>query len=119
LTFPTTVSKGWPGAEQATITGLVSGTILAISGRIWMLMVAHAAFDLTALAIIYWNLETKVAHLVFRSPGALLSKHKANRPPTSPPSKWMVSLSALPEARFFRRECASPCAKTASSPSFG
>jgi hypothetical protein len=29
-------------------------------------MVAHAAFDLTALAIIYWNLETKVAHLVFR-----------------------------------------------------
>ncbi len=28
-------------------------------------MVAHAAFDLTALAIIYWNLESRVAHLVF------------------------------------------------------
>jgi hypothetical protein len=30
-----------------------------------MLMIAHAAFDLTALALIYWNLETKVAHFVF------------------------------------------------------
>ncbi len=28
-------------------------------------MFAHAAFDLTALAIIYWNLESKVAHLIF------------------------------------------------------
>jgi hypothetical protein len=31
-----------------------------------MLMVAHAAFDLTAVAIIYWDLESRVAHLVFR-----------------------------------------------------
>jgi hypothetical protein len=31
-----------------------------------MLMVAHAAFDLTALAMIYWDLESKVAHLIFR-----------------------------------------------------
>jgi hypothetical protein len=29
-------------------------------------MVAHAAFDLTALAMIYWNLESRVAHLVFK-----------------------------------------------------
>ena len=29
-------------------------------------MFAHAAFDLTALAIIYWNLEFKVAHLIFK-----------------------------------------------------
>jgi hypothetical protein len=29
-------------------------------------IVAHAAFDLTALAMIYWNLESKVAHLVFK-----------------------------------------------------
>jgi membrane protease YdiL (CAAX protease family) len=58
--------QGLAGAEQATITGLVFGMIFASTGRIWMLMVAHAAFDLTALAIIYWNLETKVAHLVFR-----------------------------------------------------
>jgi CAAX prenyl protease-like protein len=56
--------QGLAGSEQATITGLVFGTIFANTGRIWMLMVLHAAFDLTALAIIYWNLETKVAHLV-------------------------------------------------------
>lgn len=29
-------------------------------------MVAHAAFDLTALAIIYLDLESTVAHLVFK-----------------------------------------------------
>ena len=54
------------GLEQAMITGLVFGTIFAITGRIFMLMVAHAAFDLTAVAIIYWNLESKVAHLIFQ-----------------------------------------------------
>ncbi len=58
--------QGLAGTEQALITGLVFGTIFAITGRIWMLMVAHASFDLTAVAIIYWDLETKVAHLVFK-----------------------------------------------------
>ena len=58
--------QGLAGAEQATIVGLVYGTIFAITGRIWLLMIAHAAFDLTALAIIYWDLETKVAHWVFK-----------------------------------------------------
>lgn len=57
--------QGVAGAEQATIFGLVFGAIFAIRGRIWMLIVAHAAFDLTALAMIYWNLELNVAHLVF------------------------------------------------------
>ena len=58
--------QGLAGAEQATITGLVFGTIFAVTGRIWMLMCAHAAFDLTALAIIYWNIESAVAHFVFK-----------------------------------------------------
>ncbi|MEY2558046.1 MAG: protease family protein [Verrucomicrobiota bacterium] len=58
--------QGLAGAEQALITGLVFGTIFAMTGRIFMLMVAHAAFDLTALAIIYWKLETAVAHLIFK-----------------------------------------------------
>ena len=58
--------QGLAGAQQATITGLVFGTIFAVTGRIWMLMCAHAAFDLTALAIIYWNLESAVAHFVFK-----------------------------------------------------
>ena len=58
--------QGLAGAEQATIVGLVFGTMMAVTGRIYVLMVAHAAFDLTALAIIYWDLETRVAHLVFK-----------------------------------------------------
>jgi membrane protease YdiL (CAAX protease family) len=58
--------QGLAGVEQAAFTGLVFGMIFAVTGRIWMLMFAHAAFDLTALAIIYWNLESKVAHLVFK-----------------------------------------------------
>lgn len=57
--------QGLAGAEQATVVGLVYGAIFAWTGRIFLLMVAHAAFDLTALAIIYWNLESDVAHLVF------------------------------------------------------
>jgi membrane protease YdiL (CAAX protease family) len=58
--------QGLAGVEQAIITGLVFGTIFAIRRRIFMLMVAHAAFDLMALALIYWEIESKVAHLIFR-----------------------------------------------------
>ena len=54
------------GAEQATITGIVFGTIFAVTGRIWMTMIVHLAFDFTAVAIIYWNLEIGTAHLVFK-----------------------------------------------------
>lgn len=54
------------GAEQATITGLVFGTIFAITGRLWIPIFAHAAFDVMAYALIYCNLETTVAHWVFR-----------------------------------------------------
>lgn len=57
---------GLPGVEQAMITGLVFGTIFAITGRIWTVMCAHAAFDLASIAIIYWDLEEVVAHLVFK-----------------------------------------------------
>ena len=58
--------QGLAGAEQATITGLVFGTIFAIRGRLFMLMVAHAAFDVVALAIIYWNVESEVAHFILK-----------------------------------------------------
>ena len=57
-----------PGAEQALMTGLIFGSIFAITGRIFMLMIAHAAFDLTALWMIYYGLETRIAHLIFSSP---------------------------------------------------
>lgn len=58
--------QGVSGVEQATIVGLAFGTIFAFSRTIWMLMVAHATFDLTAVAMIYWNVESRIAHLVFR-----------------------------------------------------
>jgi membrane protease YdiL (CAAX protease family) len=58
--------QGLAGVEQAIFTGLAFGTIYAITGRIWMLMIAHAAFDVTAIAIIYWNLESQVAHFFFK-----------------------------------------------------
>ena len=58
--------QGLPGVEQAAITGLTFGTMFAVAGRIWIPMFAHAAFDLTALAIIYWNVESGVAHLIFK-----------------------------------------------------
>jgi membrane protease YdiL (CAAX protease family) len=59
------VLLGMAGAENAAIFGLVFGAIYAVTRRIWLLMAAHAAADLTACAIIYWNLESKVAHWVF------------------------------------------------------
>jgi len=60
------VNLGLPGVEQAVFTGLAFGTIYAFSGRLWLIMAAHAAFDVTAIAIIYWGLEARVAHLFFR-----------------------------------------------------
>jgi membrane protease YdiL (CAAX protease family) len=57
--------QGVPGVQQATIVGLIFGTIYAITRRIPMLMIAHAAFDVTAVALIYWRLEMRVAHWFF------------------------------------------------------
>ena len=58
--------QGLAGAEQATIVGLVYGTIFAKTRQIWMLIIAHASFDIAAVAIIYWNVESDVAHFFFR-----------------------------------------------------
>jgi uncharacterized protein len=58
--------QGLPGVQQAAVTGLVFGTLFAVTKRIWLPMVAHAAFDLTAVALIYWNWEAAVAQLFFR-----------------------------------------------------
>jgi membrane protease YdiL (CAAX protease family) len=49
------------------MTGLVFGSIFAATGSLWVPICAHAAFDLTALAIIYLDLETAVAHLFFKA----------------------------------------------------
>ncbi len=53
------------GTQQALVVGLLFGAIYARIGRLWPLMCAHAAFDLTALAMIYLDKETAVAHLIF------------------------------------------------------
>ena len=60
--------QGVPGTQQALIVGLVFGTIYARTGQLWMLIVAHAAFDLTAYAIIYHQWETAVATFFFPAP---------------------------------------------------
>lgn len=58
--------QGLPGVEQAMITGLVFGTMFALTGSIFLPMVAHAAFDLAAVAIIFGDLESAVAHVIFK-----------------------------------------------------
>jgi len=58
--------QGLAGAEQATIVGLVFGTIFVLRREIWPLIIAHIAFDLMAVAIIFWDLETEVAHFIFK-----------------------------------------------------
>ncbi len=63
--LPHWANQGLAGTEQALVTGLVFGSIFAVTRSLWLPMVAHAAFDVTALAIIYWDVESRVAHLIF------------------------------------------------------
>lgn len=58
--------QGWTGVQQATIVGLVFGSIFVLTGQIWLVIIAHAAFDLTAYAMIYWGFEADVAHILFK-----------------------------------------------------
>ena len=60
------LNQGWPGATQAAITGFAFGLAYLRLRRIWPVMVAHAAFDITAVLIIYWNLEETMAHALRR-----------------------------------------------------
>jgi membrane protease YdiL (CAAX protease family) len=59
-------AQGWPGIAQATIVGFIVAAAFATTGRLFALMVMHAAFDLTAAAMIYFDAETRISHLVFR-----------------------------------------------------
>ena len=58
--------QGLAGSEQGAITGFVFGVMLLGTKSIVLPMVAHAAFDLTAVWMIYSNLEVSIAHFVFR-----------------------------------------------------
>jgi len=59
-------TQGIPGAEQALVTGLVFGSLYARTRALPLIMVTHAAFDLTAVWLIYYELETAVAHWFIR-----------------------------------------------------
>jgi uncharacterized protein len=58
--------QGLPGVQQAVIVGLVLGSLFARTGSLFMPMVMHGAFDLTALWIIYFDLEEEVARFIFQ-----------------------------------------------------
>jgi len=59
--------QGVPGAVQATMTGLVFGATYARIRTIWPVMVAHVAFDVAAVLMIYWNLEEPIGRLLLHS----------------------------------------------------
>ena len=60
-------SQGFYGIVNATIVGGLLGLFYLFNRRrLWSVMVAHAAFDLTAAAIIYYDAESAVAHAIFR-----------------------------------------------------
>lgn len=54
-----------PGVQQAFITGMVMAVIYARTRQLWLPMILHAAFDLAALAILYYDLERDVAGWFF------------------------------------------------------
>jgi membrane protease YdiL (CAAX protease family) len=58
-------SQGWPGVQQAVIVGLAYGGLFLWSRSLWLPIVTHSAFDLTAYALIYWRREVDVATLFF------------------------------------------------------
>lgn len=59
--------QGWDGVKQAFVTGLVCGAIYARTRSLWPVMALHVAFDLVAVALIYFGLEARVAHLLFQA----------------------------------------------------
>ena len=54
------------GVVNALFTGLIAAIIYATTRNLWFVIFTHAAFDLTALAMIYYDVEAQVAHLIFK-----------------------------------------------------
>ena len=57
--------QGVPGAQQAAITGLIFGTMYLVTRTLWLAIATHAVFDVTAVLIIYFDVETQIARSVF------------------------------------------------------
>ena len=45
--------QGLAGAQHAGIMGLIFGALYVATGRVWLAIITHGAFNLTGLAIIY------------------------------------------------------------------
>lgn len=56
--------QGVYGAVQAAFTGLAFGTIYAATRNLWVPIIIHATFDITAVLLIYFQVEAAVAHSV-------------------------------------------------------
>jgi membrane protease YdiL (CAAX protease family) len=57
--------QGVPGAEQAAITGLTFAGLYLLSGSLWLSIVTHASFDITALLMIYFGVEGVMARSIW------------------------------------------------------
>jgi membrane protease YdiL (CAAX protease family) len=58
--------QGWDGVKLAFVNGLIWGAIYARTRDLWPLMAGHVAFDLVAVALIYFGWEVRIAHLLFK-----------------------------------------------------
>ncbi len=58
--------QGLAGSEQAVCTGLVFGIWYTLGGRLWPIMIAHAAYDVAAVLMIYFGVEESIAGMFFR-----------------------------------------------------
>jgi membrane protease YdiL (CAAX protease family) len=58
-------AQGPFGVVNALFIGLAFAVIYAAARNLWFVMAAHASFDLTALAMIYYDVEYEVAHAIF------------------------------------------------------
>jgi hypothetical protein len=58
--------QGGGEASPASFPAATMYVMPAAIGQLWTIIFAHAAFDVTAVAIIYWDVESAVAHLLFK-----------------------------------------------------
>ncbi|HWY16658.1 MAG TPA: CPBP family intramembrane glutamic endopeptidase [Rhizomicrobium sp.] len=59
--------QGPSGIENAAIGGAITGAVYVMNHRrLWTVIVAHATFDLSAIALNYYHLEAALAHSVFK-----------------------------------------------------
>jgi uncharacterized protein len=59
--------QGLSGIENAAIGGAITGTVYLMNHkRLWTVIVAHATFDLSAVALNYFHIEAALSHSLFK-----------------------------------------------------